>query len=100
MIIRRIRFLGLLILGAGPAGGQAPLCDLPLPTRAFVVEGGAIALRAFVARNGDVRPGASGDARYPTAYILIVTNETDHAVWAGVDCRSPVRTGRRGTQTS
>jgi len=78
-----------LALRPGWIEAQYPFCYLPLPTRAFVVEGGAIALQAFVAPNRDERPGAAGDARYPTGYFLIVRNEAVHTVWASVDWRFP-----------
>jgi len=78
-----------LALCPGWIEAQYPFCYLPLPTRAFVVEGGAIALQAFVTPNREARPGTSGDARYPTGYVLIVRNETGRTLWATVDWRFP-----------
>jgi hypothetical protein len=77
-----------LLVGALLAGGTRYGLT-QLPARAFLVEGGAVALHAGVMRNFDVPPGPSGESRYPTKYFVTVTNEAKGPVWADLEWRFP-----------
>jgi hypothetical protein len=60
-----------------------------LPTRAFLVQGGSIALQAGVMRNPDIQPLPIGKFRYPTRYFITVMNETAVPVWVDVEWQFP-----------
>ena len=91
----------LVGLGLCPRSGDAQGASdffkhLKLPTRAFVVEGGSIALQAFVTPKRGKRPGLSGESRYPTVYMLIVGNETGDPVWASMEWQFPGEAWKSG----
>jgi hypothetical protein len=62
---------------------------LRLPTRAFVVHEGAIALQAGVMRDPQIRPMPLGKFRYPTRYFVTVRNETTAPVWVALEWHFP-----------
>jgi hypothetical protein len=76
------------ILSASAAAQGSLGFPFNLPTRAFRVEGGAVALQAFVAPRR-MRSGNPGAAGYPTVYQLWVRNETQARVWASIQWRFP-----------
>jgi hypothetical protein len=72
-----------LVAAQGTAG-------LPgFPTRAFLVEGGAIALQAGVMRDPQVQPMPIGKFKYPTVYFVTVSNETRAPVWVDLEWQFP-----------
>jgi hypothetical protein len=79
--------LGLFLLGAlAPLATAKPSAEwnLPLPRRAFAVEGGHVALQGGITRNSEVEPAFFGNLRYPTRYFLVLRNETDTSIYADV----------------
>jgi len=87
--------MGLALLPKS-SGAQSALGYFPIPTRAFVVEGGSIGLQAGVMRNREVQAGSAGESRHPTKYFLIVRNETDAIVMVTVEWQFPGEDWKRG----
>lgn len=69
---------------------------LEFPTRAFRVQGGAIALQGGVMGNPEVPAGIGfGNMRYPTRYFVTVINETDVPVWADIEWYFPKKSKKK-----
>lgn len=84
-----ISLLAVLALCTRSSNAQNALAHLKFPTRAFLVEGGSIALQAGVMQNPDVERLPFGKFRYPTRYFVTVMNETGGPVWAEIEWRFP-----------
>jgi hypothetical protein len=70
-----------------PADGD-PFSDLP--ARAFVVQGGVVAVRGGVTRNWEVEGSLPfGKLRYPTRYFAHVTNETPAPIFVDAELTLP-----------
>lgn len=88
-----------LVLHPQRDDAQSSVGYFPIPTRAFVIEGGFIGLQSGVMRNPKVEPAAEGDARYPVRYFLMTRNETQAPVVLGVEWQFPGEEWKKGGQT-
>jgi hypothetical protein len=71
-----------------------------MPTRAFVIDGGSVAIQAGV--SGDpVRPSLPfGNMKYPARYFVSLFNEADRTVWAQIHWYFPHKRKDKFTQKS
>lgn len=88
-----------LFLCPQPGDAQGSVGYFPIPTRAFVVDGGSIGLQSGVMRNPRAQAGDSGASRYPTRYFLMIRNETQAHVVAGVEWQFPGEEWKKGGGT-
>lgn len=84
----RFATLALLLFVSAPMAWAADW-KLPLPRRAFLVEGGHVALQGGVCRNTELEPVLFGKLRYPIKYFVILRNETFAPIYADVQWRVP-----------
>ena len=70
------------------------------PTRAFVIDGGSVAIQAGV-KGDPVRPSLPfGNMKYPARYYVSLFNEADRTVWAKIHWYFPHKRKDKFTQKS